>query len=48
MEFGHWELAVLDGVSERVWVPHCVRHPGFAQPCRVCEALPLGTDEGGE
>ena len=44
MEFGHWERSE----AGPVWVSHCVQHPGFAKPCRVCEALPLGMDEGRE
>jgi len=47
-EYGHWGRYFVDGNPERVWVPHCKKHFQFSVPCKVCEALCLGTDEGPE
>ena len=47
-EYGHWGRYFVDGNPERVWVPHCKKHFQFSVPCKVCEALSLGTDEGPE
>jgi hypothetical protein len=48
MEFGRWSEQSVDGELVTVWVPHCPYHPGFEQPCRVCESLPLSPAEGAE
>ena len=48
LEFGRYAEKWVDGESMQVWIPHCAQHPGFAKPCRACEAAPLGPDEGRE
>ena len=48
LEFGRWDERSIDGELVTVWIPHCAQHPGFEKPCRLCEAAPLGPDEGPE
>lgn len=48
LEFGRYAEKWIDGESMQVWIPHCPQHPGFPKPCTVCEAAPLGPDDGSE
>lgn len=48
LEFGRYAEKRLEEELVTVWIPHCAQHPGFEKPCRLCEAAPLGPDEGPE